>query len=491
MSRLKELFSHKWFRISVLLGVALVAWILYRQFFPEFNLEQLLEDFAQFLGNWTYLVVGLLAFLETGAFVGLLVPGETMLLVGGAVAGLGVINLYLLIAIGWSMAFLGDTVSFFLGRKLGRDFLLKHGSRLGITPERFARVEDHFERHGGTTVLVGRFVGVIRAVAPFIAGSSGMRYPAFAPYSILGSGLQVSIHILVGYFFARSLDVAAEYVGLVAVIVGTVIVVGFGSWWIYRFLQAPENRTRSVEWLESHRITRPLVTLARRFRPQLVFLRDRFTPGGTFGLEFTTLVAILAVSSFIVIAFTSIFLGDGGPTPGDETARNLVDTLRTGWLVDFAEAVTFLGSGDFLLPLVTLTAVVLIAGRRWPDFFVLLLSAVVIVVGVDLLKEAVARPRPSGGLVGTDSLSFPSGHAAYSVFYSWLAITIAFRIRPGMARGALVVTAGITLTALVGLSRVYLGVHYLSDVTAGWAFGAFWFAFFAAGALLVTQLRKT
>lgn len=491
MTRMKELFSHKWFRISVLAGVVLVAWILYREFFPEFNLEKLLEDFAQFLGNWTYLVVGLLAFLETGAFVGLLVPGETMLLVGGAVAGLGVINLYLLIAVGWSMAFLGDTFSFFLGRKLGREFLLKHGSRLGITPERFARVEDHFERHGGTTVLVGRFVGVIRAVAPFIAGSSGMRYPAFAPYSILGSGLQVSIHILVGYFFARSLEAAAEYVGLFALIIGTVIVVGFVTWRIYRFLQVPENRIRSVEWLESHRITRPLVTLARRFRPQLVFLGDRLTPGTSFGLEFTTLVAILAVSSFVVIAFTSIFLGDGGPTPGDQTAQDIVDALRSGWLIDIAKVITDLGSDAVMLPLVALTSVVLIAGRRWPDFLVLLLSTVVIVVGVDFLKEEVARPRPADSLVQSTSYAFPSGHAAYSVFYSWLAITIAFRIKPGMARGALVVAAGITVTALVGLSRIYLGVHYLSDVTAGWAFGAFWFAFFAAGALLVTQLRKT
>jgi membrane protein DedA with SNARE-associated domain/membrane-associated phospholipid phosphatase len=491
LSRLRELLSHRWFRISALLGIAIVAWILYRQFFPELDLEQLLQDFANFLGNWTYLVVGLLAFLETGAFVGLLVPGETMMLVGGAVAGLGVINLYLLLAIAWSMAFLGDTFSFFLGRKLGRSFLLNHGSRLGITPERFGRVEEHFERHGGMTVLVGRFVGVIRAIAPFIAGSSGMRYRAFAPYSILGSGLQVSSNVLVGYFFARSLGVAAEYVGLVAVIIGTAIVVGFGSWWAYRFLRVPENRVRSVEWLESHRFTRPLVELARRFRPQLVFLRDRLTPGGSFGLEFTTLMAVLAVSSFVVVAFTSIFLGDGGPTPGDRTAADIVDALRTGWLIDLAEVFTVLGSGDVLLPLVTLTAVVLIAGRRWSDFFVLLLSTVTIVIGIDVLKDEVARPRPSGGLVGTDSLSFPSGHAAYSVFYTWIAITFAYRIRPGMARSAMVVGAGITVTALVGLSRVYLGVHYLSDVTAGWAFGAFWFAFFAIGALLVTQLRKT
>jgi undecaprenyl-diphosphatase len=170
-----------------------------------------------------------------------------------------------------------------------------------------------------------------------------------------------------------------------------------------------------------------------------------------------------------------------------------VDGLQANWLTDLSELVSVLGSGDVLLPLVTVTAVVLLAGRRWPDFFVLLLASAVIVLGIDFLKEEVARPRPSGGLtgVGVESLSFPSGHAAYAVFYTWLAITFAYRIRPGMARSALVVAGGITLTGAVGLSRVYLDVHYLSDVTAGWAFGAFWFAFFATGALLVTQLRKT
>lgn len=140
---------------------AVVVYLLYRQFFPELDLQQLLDDFANLLGDWTYLVVGVLAFLETGAFVGLLVPGETALLVGGAVAGQGVISVYLLIAIAWIMAFLGDTTSFWLGHRLGREFVLRHGPRFGITRERFEMVEDYYDRHGGKTVLIGRFIGVV------------------------------------------------------------------------------------------------------------------------------------------------------------------------------------------------------------------------------------------------------------------------------------------------------------------------------------------
>ena len=93
-------------RIAIILLLALAAWLLWKQFFPELDLQDLLDRFAQFLGPWTYLIVAVLAFLETGAFVGLLVPGETTLLIGGAVAGLGQINLYLLIAIAWISALL-------------------------------------------------------------------------------------------------------------------------------------------------------------------------------------------------------------------------------------------------------------------------------------------------------------------------------------------------------------------------------------------------
>ncbi len=488
--RVPETGRGRAFAAAGLIAAAAVIYVLYRKFFPELDLQQLLDDFANLLGAWTYLVIGLLSFLETGAFVGLLVPGETALLIGGAVAGQGVINLYLLIAIAWVCAFLGDSTSFWLGHKLGREFILKHGSRVGISPERYAQVEEYFAKHGGKTVLIGRFVGLVRALSPFVAGSSGMRYRAFAPYSILGSGLQVTLHILAGYLFARSIEAAAEYVGLVALIVGSVIVAVVAVVVIRRWLRVPGNRARLRSGLESNRVSGPVVRFLKRFEPQYRFLQDRFTPGGAFGLEVTTLCAILAVSSFIVIAFTEILLGDSAPTPGDLRAIDLVDLIRAGWLDEVAQVITDLGSGAVLTPLVAVTATLLLVGKRWAEAAVLLLSAVTIVVGVDWLKDLVERPRPEGGMTAHSSWSFPSGHAAHSVFYVWLAVTVAVRLRPNMIRKAALVSAGIALTAAIGLSRIYLNVHYLSDVTAGWAFGAFWFAFFAVAALLITQLRK-
>jgi undecaprenyl-diphosphatase len=479
-------------RLLIALVVAAVAtgyYFLSREL-GSIDLQSLLEDVSNTLGAWTYLLVGVFAFAETGAFVGLVIPGETVMLLGGAVAGQGAIDIYILIGVAWFAAWLGDTTSFFIGRRLGREFVLEHGPRFGIGHERFERVEDYFSRHGGKTIFIGRFVSLIRAFAPFIAGSSGMRYRAFVPYSILGTGLWASAHILVGYFFSRSIESAAKYAGRGAFVLATTIVVVATAVFLYRWLRVEENRRRLVAWMDRHAATGWLVVLGRRFRPQLRFLWERVTPGGTFGLEFTSLMAVLAVSGFVLVSYAVILGHEPGPTPGDQTAIELVERLRTGWLTDAAKLFTHLGSLAVVGPLAFVGAALLVARRRWAEFAVLVAGMVLIFAGVHELKALVDRPRPGGRLISVAGSSFPSAHAAYSTFYVWLAVTIVMRLRPGMARGAGVVVAGIALTALVGLSRVYLGVHYLSDVSGGWALGLASFSLCAAIALVIATVRQ-
>jgi undecaprenyl-diphosphatase len=477
----------KWALRAAVVAVAVAAYITFTELV---DVEKLLKDVSQALGAWTYLLVALFAYAETGAFVGLLVPGETVMILGGAVAGQGVINVYLVIAIAWLMAFLGDTTSFFVGRRLGRDFLRHNGPRFGISHERLDQIDDYFSRHGGKTIFIGRFVGFVRAFAPFVAGSSGMPYRGFVPYSVLGTGLWVSSAIVIGYLFSRSIDTVLAYAGKGAFLLGTVIVVIVGIVALRRHFRVEENRRAAGRWMERHVATRWLVLLTRRFRPQLQFLWDRVTPGGTFGLEFTSLMAAFAVAAFVLIAYTVIVGEDPGPTPGDMTAADVVESLQAGWLVDIAKAVTALGSAAVVLPLAAICAVALGVANRWAEVGVLAAGLLLTIVGVHEIKDAVDRPRPVGGLVDASGSSFPSAHAAYSTFYVWLAVTIVLRLRPGMTRGALVVVAGIAIAALVGLSRVYLGVHYLSDVNAGWALGAGAFALCAAVALVITTVRQ-
>ena len=309
------------------------------------DLQGLLEDISNTLGAWTDLLVGVFAFAETGAFVGLVVPGETVMTLGGAVAGQGAIDVYLLIAIAWFCAWAGDTTSFFLGRRLGRGFVLTHGPRVGISHERFEKVEDYFSRHGGKTIFIGRWIGLIRALAPFIAGSSGMGYRGFVPYSILGTGLWASAHIMIGYLFSRSIEAAADYAAKGVLILGTLIVLTVATVWLIRFFRVAENRVKTVRWMEEHRAGRWLLELGRRYRPQLRFLWNRVTPGGTFGLEFTSLMATLAVALFVLVAYTVIVGRDAGPTPGDETAFEVVEHLHSGFLLALSKVITFLGSG--------------------------------------------------------------------------------------------------------------------------------------------------
>jgi membrane-associated protein len=174
------------------------------------DVEGALTGLSDTLGAWTYALVAGLAFLETGAFIGLIAPGETALALGGVVAAQGGVDLVPLLALVWVAAALGDLTSFLLGQRLGRRFLLAHGRRVGVGPQRLERVEGFFDRHGPKAILIGRFVGIVRAVAPFLAGSSRMRLRAFLPWSLLGTLLWASTFTLAGYAFHRSFEAAAH-----------------------------------------------------------------------------------------------------------------------------------------------------------------------------------------------------------------------------------------------------------------------------------------
>jgi undecaprenyl-diphosphatase len=477
----------KWIRRG-LVAVAIAAFFVFRGDLPHINLESAIEDLSKGLGAWTYLLVGALAFLETGAFVGLIAPGEFTVILGGAVAGQGQISLPVILGITWLCAFAGDSVSFLLGARLGRGFLVRHGKRFRITEERLEQVESYFTRYGGRTILIGRFIGLVRALAPFIAGSSRMPYRNFAPFSILGTGLWATGLILVGYFFSQSLDTVTKIVGqglfVFAIVVGVVV----GLYLFFRFLREPDNRGKLVAEMEKRSALRPLVRLGRRLRPQFEFLGRRLTPGGL-GLEFTSLLAALSVGLFILIAYWSVVGGDPGPTPGDQMAYDTAQDLQTAWLVHFAKVFTWLGSGWVVYPLGALAGIVLAVRRDWMEFWALVVGLALIALLVPEIKAWTDRPRPPDELITVHGSAFPSGHAAQSTFYTWLAITLALRVVPGITRRSMVIAAGIALTGLIGLSRVYLRVHWLSDVSSGWALGVSCFSAVAIVVLVIAHIR--
>jgi undecaprenyl-diphosphatase len=193
------------------------------------SIEQLVRDGTAGLGELTYVVVGGFALAESGAFVGLVAPGELVVVLGGVAAGHGTIALPTLIAIVWACALAGDLVGFTLGRRFGREVLLRHGGAAGITEARLARVEQFLQAHGAKTILVGRFIGVVRSLAPFVAGASRMPARRFAPVAVVASGLWAAAFCCLGYAFWESLDtlitlVERGSIALAVVAVGVVVV---------------------------------------------------------------------------------------------------------------------------------------------------------------------------------------------------------------------------------------------------------------------------
>jgi membrane-associated protein len=190
------------------------------------DLGAALSDLSASLGAWTYLLVGVFAFLETGAFVGLVAPGETAVVLGGVVAAQGEVDLVPMLLLAWAAAAAGDLVSFLLGRRLGRRFLIAHGPRVGVTAPRLSRVEGFFDRHGAKAIIAGRFVGLVRAVAPFVAGASRMPLWRFVPWSLLGTATWSAAFVLAGYPFHDSFSAATGAIthgALALVVVATAV----------------------------------------------------------------------------------------------------------------------------------------------------------------------------------------------------------------------------------------------------------------------------
>jgi undecaprenyl-diphosphatase len=476
-------------RLVALVAIFAGGFFAFQQLAPSLDIEGFLSDLAEELGDWTYVLVGFLAFAETGAFIGLVFPGETAVIVGGALAGQGENSVVLMLAIVWFCAWAGDSVSFVLGQKLGRGFVLKHGPKVRISHERFAQVETYFERHGGKTILIGRFIGLVRALAPFIAGSSGMAYRGFLPYSVLGTGLWAATFTLLGYFISENINEATELASrgifVFGAVVGTIVALVLAV----RFMRVSANRSRLARRMEGIAVLRPLVALGRRIEPQARFLWRRLTPGTGLGVEFTSVIAVLAVALFVLVGYGIELSGSPGPTRGDTNALDLAAEINAQWLTDIAKVVTALGSSAVTLPIALVAGVILGWRRRWLELSVLIAALAICHIAVPSLKELIDRPRPEGGLVDASGQSYPSGHATYSVLYTWLVLTVAVRVRPGLTYASGLIAAGVAVTVAVGLSRVYLDVHYLSDVAGGWGLGVSAFAACAAVALIVTHLR--
>jgi membrane protein DedA with SNARE-associated domain len=184
---------------------------------------QYLLDLVTRLGDWSYLVIFAAALLECAAFAGLLVPGESLVLASGFFAHQGILQLDAVMASAGLGAVAGDNIGYFLGARLGREWLLRKGSRFGLRKKRLAQVDSFFERHGARSVFFGRFIGFARALIPFVAGASRMTYRRFVLADALGAGLWTVTFVVLGYLLGASWQVAEKWISRAGLLFAAVL----------------------------------------------------------------------------------------------------------------------------------------------------------------------------------------------------------------------------------------------------------------------------
>lgn len=167
------------------------------------HIDDHLVEIIQNFGNWSYAIIFLIIFAETGIVIFPFLPGDSLLFASGALAAMGAFNIFILLIVLFLAAVIGDTVNYHIGKKVGTT--ISPGSFLGrfINQEKMDKAEGFFSRHGGKTILIARFMPFIRTFAPFVAGASRMNYRYFLIYNVVGAALWVGICTIAGYLFGN------------------------------------------------------------------------------------------------------------------------------------------------------------------------------------------------------------------------------------------------------------------------------------------------
>ncbi len=423
---------------------------------------QWLFDWLRANPQWAGWLIGLAAFFEGLAMVGFLMPGATVLFGVGALVGLGYIDLttaWVAASIG---AFLGDGLSFWLG--------WKYRDRIRIHPwmqrhqDVLLRAERFFLRHGGKSVFIGRFVGPVRSAIPLIGGMMGMSWWKYLPINLVASILWSPFYILPGVVFGASLELASAAAGRLALLAGLLLAALWGVWWlvvrIYRYLVPRADRwlDRMEAWVERHpllgRWAAALVDPRKRESASLIWLAL-----GLFVLAWLFFALLLAISA------------RGHWLALDERIWQGFQQMRSpwvDWLAAWLAAWTHVGN--------VLLLSVLAAGMLW--WFrgrmaaLHLLASAAFGVWVSWgLGQLLSVPLP----VEADPrvFAFPGMDITVSAaVYGYLAVLLA-RELPGR-RPAWPYVAATSLLLVSSTARLYLGLHWFSDVLAGWWLGYMW-----------------
>ncbi|MBM7597804.1 membrane-associated protein [Virgibacillus halotolerans] len=167
------------------------------------HIDEHLNDIIQIFGGWSYTVLFAIVFVETGIVIFPFLPGDSLLFTAGAFAAMKTFNIVLLLIVFFAAAVIGDTVNYYIGNKIGKSIPPNSWFGKVINKEKMQKAEDFFNKHGGKTIIIARFMPFIRTFAPFVAGASRMNYRYFIAYNIIGAALWVALCTMAGYFFGN------------------------------------------------------------------------------------------------------------------------------------------------------------------------------------------------------------------------------------------------------------------------------------------------
>ena len=412
--------------------------------------------------HWAGVVTFLAALIEGIVVIGSFVPGATLIVALSALIAYGGEAWWPLILWAAAGALAGDASAYWLGRT--------HGERIARTwpfatrPQLITGGEAFFRRHGGWSVLIGRFVPPARAVVPVVAGLMGMapsRYLTAGAISALAWGTS---HVLTGLIASYALAglgtvsrrlvvvVAVFALGLVIIIALVRLAIGIGL----KVMPAVTGAT--LAWARSHK--GPLPHLVMRI------LAPEHHEFRFFALISAVLIATFAGFARLMDAVAS----EKAVLTFDHALSQSLQRLRTGWTDDVMVIPTLLGDWPVTTAVALACFAVLALHRRWRLAGGMAVALVATLVFMRAMKLLVHASRPADLYSGIDAFSFPSGHATMTATLYGIIGLIAFRGLGGMAsRIAMGVCAG--FIAAVALSRVYLAAHWPSDVAAGVLFG--------------------
>lgn len=418
---------------------------------------QALTDWLALYPQWLAVALFVTAFLESLALAGIVIPGVAILFAIAALAGQTAMPLGAALIWAGAGAVAGDGLSFALGRLFqGR---LDRLWPLNRYPGLITKGEQFFRQHGGKGVIIGRFVGPVRPIIPLIAGAFLMPWRRFLAFNLSSVVGWAPVYVLPGYLvgsaMASDIQPPPHFYPVVAIslLILTAVYLLF-----VRFQLGLGRGSRAYEWLanrmENYRTTHHLWHLYSSQRPDHV---------GEFPLP-SLMLALASVALFILVSQLS--LTTDVLMSYDRVAADWLAQLRHPVLDGVFVAITLLGDPAVLVSGAFLAVLVLVFRGFYAAAFHVAGAVLITGLAVWLLKDATAVARPELVLQPPLSEAYPSGHATgITVLCSLLASFVARETRPGR-RWQFYLICGVPLV-LVSISRVYLGVHWLTDITAG------------------------